>query len=551
MGPRTMTKWSPYFISAATLGLGWMLAVWAGPSAAGPAGASGPRSAPQQVSAPVSPGGNGSSQFETAGLAAYQRASERLAKQKAPAAVSETIFSELEKLTPREVGAAARAAFAAQDPQAALFLGYWAEVDPEGAVAWLDTVPENERRTASGPIVDLWVKRDPEAFLHWFETLPPGRQKSFFRTLGSPAFRQATKGTSPERVLKALLTAPEQPTYHTDIYAKIFDEWAQRDPAAAGAAALALTRAQDRTDAVGAVAAAWSAKDANAAFKWMQGLKDQELASATLKTYTEAMVDKDPKAALEMVADLPLTTANRDVMKSAVFKWTMRDPQAAIAWVADFKESAERRELLYYALQMLSSSKPELAMQLLPKYADQIDYAGAIFGGLADRVRATKGVAGLEELAKQVPADQVDWFWSSSLEHWVQQDSAGAQAWLGTLPEGPRRQGLTRTMATQMAARGLPSAIEWANNLPNTESNRPAVVQVARAAFRKGAGGVKIAKRVLEPAELSSTVEGWLYEALGDGMPPQALSNYLSRDEALTPEAKQRLNERAQKKNSQ
>jgi len=472
-------------------------------------------------------------------------------REKAPATAAATIFAELEKLSPREVGAAARAAFAAGDPQAQLFLGYWAEVDPEGAEAWLETVPEDQRRIAAFSIVDPWVKRDPEGFLHWFEMLPPGRQKSAFRTLGSLAFRDAAKGSSPERALKALLTAPEQPTYHTDTYAKIFAEWAERDPAAAGVAALALAREQDRMDAVGAVAAAWSKKDANAAFQWMRGLKDQELAAATLKTYTEAMVTKDPKAALEMLADQPLTAASRETMKSAVFQWSVRDPQAALDWVAGFKESAERRELLEHVLQTLALRQPELAMQLLPKYADQMDAAGAIYGSMAERVRAEKGVAGLEELAKQVPANQLDWFWSSSLEHWIKQDFAGAQAWLNTLPEGPRRQSLTQTMASQMMARGLPSAIAWANQLPNTDSNRDAVVQVARAAFRKGAGGVKIARRVLEPAALSATVERWLGEALNDGMPAEALANYLSRDEALTPEAKQRLNERAQQKNSQ
>ena len=183
----------------------------------------------------------------------------------------------------------------------------WASVDPENAAKYFSENPREFATMGFGPggggpggdsgasvIASEWAKLDPEAALAWANTLN-GRDKS------------------------AALNS-------------VISEMAAKDPTKAAQVAATLT-GDDQIRAYSEIAEKWSSTDFAAAEAWIQTLpaesRDRALASAL-----ETLALTDPEGAAAKVASLPEGRERDGAIEDIAGPWARKDPAAAAAWVS-------------------------------------------------------------------------------------------------------------------------------------------------------------------------------------------------------------------------
>lgn len=454
--------------------------------------------------------------------------------------MNEAMLNELEPLSPREVGEAARAALAAKHRLAKNMLEYWAEVDRAGSVQWYETATEEQKRLGGPFILDPWARTDPVAFLQWVENLPAEQQAECLRWSTQTVFDTAAQ-REPARALALLLKMPDRPGFSYLHFSTLFRAWAKVDPVRAAREALSL-QGGGRVNAIEGVAAIWSAKDPKAALQWIQSIDDAKISGLALEKYTDALADKDPKAAAQFALDLPLTAGNRKALESIVMGWAIKDAPAAFGWIDTFKDREVREPLLVRTLNVLIHRNPEAALQYLPKYAAQIEADSTLLEDAGRYVLAKKKGEGLQALAEQLPTEFSRVMMRQTLPDWIAEDEAGFARWSESLPEGKIRDQVYDQWGFHKAEQNLAEAIAWAGALPNSKGNRAAVLAVAQQAFYKNKGGVEIARRVVSGDELSDAVEGWLDRLLEED--PGVVRKWLAGEKVLSPAAKERVKSR-------
>ena len=122
----------------------------------------------------------------------------------------------------------------------------WAETDPAGALAYIETiVNRHERDAAFDAAVGAWADIDPEAAAVWVRQLPAGR----LRDRAVTATVASLGWVDPRAALRMAqdLGSTDDLQHNTDL---VFTSWAQMDPVQAAAAVEGLARGEARASAV-------------------------------------------------------------------------------------------------------------------------------------------------------------------------------------------------------------------------------------------------------------------------------------------------------------
>ena len=204
--------------------------------------------------------------------------------------------------------------------------------DPQRAADWLKN-PENANafypglgHALAGTISKEWARQDLPAALAWAQSLPDQqRGGAYSGVLGSLAT------TNPEQASSLALTLEPGPA-RQHIVGEIASSWARNSPVEALAWTQTLS-ANEQADATRSALRVWAQNEPGDTAKYLDSL-DQDI-DPQLPVVAGAWARNAPSQAANWVASQPDGDGRNDAIAKTLWNWTTQNPAAATEWVQD------------------------------------------------------------------------------------------------------------------------------------------------------------------------------------------------------------------------
>ncbi len=275
-----------------------------------------------------------------------------------------------------------------------LLMQRYAELDPRGALHFVEQLPTWRRGFGSASAFGAWAATDPEAAAAHFvqNRSSAGAGWGGPQAVNGAAVAIATEWAraNPEAAMDWALELPPE-TANQALHA-IYREWTAADPATAVKRAAELELAPEQRSAVfEQIAGQWSQTDPQAAVLWAMNLPAEEASQALVRSVggwaqrapaeAAAYLDAEPSAAFsETVAAVAgswaeeappeaaawLATQTDESAKSpavqrVIDSWARLDPEAASAWLTEQPAGPSRDEGIVGLSNAVLGSDPEAA----------------------------------------------------------------------------------------------------------------------------------------------------------------------------------------------
>lgn len=232
------------------------------------------------------------------------------------------------------------------------------------ALAWASSLPEGPMKKAA---LEKILKR-------WGELDGPGATAyatQVYNETGNAGFlREALAGWAekdPQGAVNHLATLGLSEALQRDIRRDLLEQWADLNPVAAGAYAVANRTPDSWRGLVGVVAEEWSKRDPKAAADWAAALDTGRDKRAAIYSAISNWVDADPAGAAAYVSSQPIGES-RDMMAGTLARQVgQEDPAAGLKWAALVADPATQERAVAGALVDLYRQDTNQAVQLLQK----------------------------------------------------------------------------------------------------------------------------------------------------------------------------------------
>lgn len=229
--------------------------------------------------------------------------------------------------------------------------------------------------------------------------------------------------------------------------------------------------------AVGLLLTRWASADSDAAFAYVEQMKNKDQARDATFSILRALASQDPQRALEWMSNQGNDMAKSSWMGHALAgtiasEWVRQDPDAALAWANSLPKN-QRQGALGGALETIAASNPvEAAQRLL-----ELDPG-------EEREKAAGNIANL--WAKRAPQEAMEWAMtlegedresamSRALGGWASTEPAEAAAFINDIPAEERTDSQVREVGRRWASQEPSKAAEWLTNQPDSRGRTDAV----------------------------------------------------------------------------
>lgn len=403
----------------------------------------------------------------------------------------------------------------------------WLDKDFEAAKSWAQKNTSTLRSNFLEMTSIIWARKDPDSMFQWFESLEPNARRTAMSDF-SAALR-LVREKDPLRVVDWL--SKQGGVVFSNNTAEAFAALAKKEPRTAAERATRLPVAEYRTDAIKAVVFEWAKNDAAGALKWVESQTDQRDVQTAQAAYVSGLRMSNPRAAVEYVANLPLTAESQKELFPSVENWASSMPDEALAWASDLKDSEAQRTALEAVFTSIAKKNPERAASLISERSGDFFVTSNLWDAILNTSLRKGGVAQAEAVMAKMPESLREYGTGNLaglIERGYPQDYF--EKWVMAQPEGAARQKGIGRMATIRYGQNKKSAVEWVSALPPSPSRESAISSMAMrmwydnsdeaAAFvlakmadRQSALGVISVKFADWAAEDRKRAETWLRKA--------------------------------------
>ena len=250
----------------------------------------------------------------------------------------------------------------------------WVRQDPDAALAWANSLPENQRQgalggaletiaasdpneaarrllqldagearqKAAGNIANLWAKRAPQEAMEWAMTLEgDDRESAMSRALGGWA------STEPAEAAAFINDIPAEERTDGQIR-EVGRRWSEQEPSKAAEWLVSQPDTKGRTDAVGHAVWHWTNEDPAGAADWLLEQPSGDFRDNGIGALAKASFDDDPASAVTWAATIDNDRQREGTIERGVREWAKREPQEARNWVQENSNvlSSEQSERL-------------------------------------------------------------------------------------------------------------------------------------------------------------------------------------------------------------
>ncbi len=355
-------------------------------------------------------------------------------------------------------------------------------------------------------LVARWAELDPDGALAWVQTLSNGRTResmisAFFGTIGL---------TNPGKGLAQLMEFLKDPNNRQSFGAyQFFVGWSEIDHVAAARGALSLESAGARNTGLRQAMARWAEKDGVSALAFFRQLPDKSDSIQIGMQLFRAWGARNPSEALSFALSFP-EGLERNNFVSQVFEGAAtNDPEAAIRLIDGLPPGARQQQAIGSMIESLPDRNPELAADLILRLpaTSQGRYAEKVAQGLAglgldavaewmkklgsDEAREMSVTAVIRALGNSDPRRTLDFvemsgvkvgdgFWTGPLRTWALKEPEEALSWAQARTDERRRGVAMATVIGEMATTDPLRAVELTIESLDPAAQERALPAVAR-----------------------------------------------------------------------
>ncbi len=329
----------------------------------------------------------------------------------------------------------------------AALLGEWATTNPRAALAFL-----KEKDSGSiGQFLREWLRLEPQAAISGLLAGDENTRGNLRGVLNDIA------SLAPARLAEVVAALPKSDSRWDTSAQDAFAIFAQKDPAAARAAAESVTGLL-RGQALAGVAKAWAEKDGPAALVWAQAMPAGETRDAAMKAVLIGWAKSDPVAALGKIDLVPPGGEENyfasDVGAQVLREAATKDWDTTITWLREHPGK-------------LGASSLNGMMGVL-SHRLEVDPGGTM------RSLAQSGLPALSQV-----------FGNSVLNEGYGSHDAIWQ-WLGQQPANDFTRGARSSLLNAMAWKDPDTALAYLDKIPDSADNREILQNGTRALLNGG-----------------------------------------------------------------
>jgi len=205
-----------------------------------------------------------------------------------------------------------------------------AALSPQKAATKMDAMSDpKDRQQALVSLAETWGARDPEAALRWAESLSGDEQISAMASLLPDRARNDPAAAAGK--LQSLLENPGNASGSVlqSATGNLAQEWAGRNPEAAGAWVAGLPAGAAAESGAGSLIANWSRHDPAAAADWISKLPDGGVKDAAIAPLIQSIRQNDPGTAFSWGLSIQDPAKRAAVMEETIRNWNTNDAEAA------------------------------------------------------------------------------------------------------------------------------------------------------------------------------------------------------------------------------
>jgi hypothetical protein len=332
----------------------------------------------------------------------------------------------------------------------------WTVADPGAAIAYVGSLPESAlRRTGLETVLETWVTRDPEAVAREFERVPPSTEKE---KLGETLL-QRLAAESPDKALAMMDRYGDSlPAWQRRM--ALVRGWAVKDPAAAGAYALANGGADYLT--VESVARTWAASDPRAAVAWAKSIPSIEDGSRLAASLAVMTYPADPTLALELAGSLPEGNERMGAFQCMMDSALKRSLEEARRLLDLVPEGQTRTCCVVAVATEMAPTDPRGAVDLIEAQVPTPEKEMLLYDALGRWAHVEPNGAVDWALRHITNADLRMGVINKALTVWSTRNPEEAMAFVATMSEGPERSSSVQGVVYGWGESDPVAALAWA-----------------------------------------------------------------------------------------
>lgn len=344
----------------------------------------------------------------------------------------------------------------------------WAELDPQGVINAARTSGDrNFRNRALNVGFEAMAQKSPKGA--WEATLQMGPMKAEAQR----AVLNSISSTDPRQALG--LASELNGYYARSAIQNIMNNWADKDPAGASAAVLAMPMGADRSGAVGVVSGRWALNDFEGAKAWAASLSNPSERLNATSSAMYSLCQVDPEKTLALLDSTDVGANSGYIVQQAISSIALKDFDQAMGMLSGFKSFREKQSALAGLAGVASEENRDRLLALagtLPANLARSIYEGGVWRGMESDPDATLAmidkipIAAVKEQAMQQALD--------SLSYSKPDQAAEIFGKLQPASQNPEQAG---NLANIMAWADPEKAVTWANQLGNEALKKAALSQ--------------------------------------------------------------------------
>ncbi len=235
----------------------------------------------------------------------------------------------------------------------------WAQVNPQGAMEWVQNLDGFEQRIGSGSIMDSWARKNSDEAIAWARENFDGGEGS-----ENPYFVGIISGMAEKNLVGATDLMSELPYGRVRGRAAsiLFEQTWKKGEDISMQWAEKLPEGSLQNFAYREIGEKIAREDLGRAVEWVDTMEENEVKAAVSEDVAEIWARKNPVDAAEWVARMPEGEARSESMEEVVTQWARKDPTATADWLNQFPSGELMDEPIQRFVREVVREDPEIAM---------------------------------------------------------------------------------------------------------------------------------------------------------------------------------------------
>ena len=241
----------------------------------------------------------------------------------------------------------------------------WAQVDPEGALAWMEKQDGHERRVGFGTILHSWAEKDSEAAIAWAKAHHEGEDNPYFIGIVNGMADNNLAGAT------ELMMSLPYGRYRGHAATMLMEKQWNKGEDVALRWVDTLEKGTLKDYVVGRVAGKIAREDLSRAATWAEEMPEGGERTRAVETVADRWAEKDPVAAAQWVDSMPAGESRSEGMQEVVREWARKDPAAAAQWLNKYPASADMDKPVEALVRTVATKDPKNALTWAESITDE------------------------------------------------------------------------------------------------------------------------------------------------------------------------------------